>query len=88
MSTPTNKTVAFGVKLNVETPLHPEKLTGWCTLWAGGIIGPYFKNDEGHKYWKMSSKIRRLDWTTSEPAVAVVCQTPYLKCNATRLSFD
>ncbi|GFX97805.1 putative DD41D transposase [Trichonephila clavipes] len=33
----------------VETPLHPETLTVWCTLWAGGIIGPYFfKNDEGH----------------------------------------
>ncbi|GFU67936.1 DUF4817 domain-containing protein [Trichonephila clavipes] len=33
----------------VETPLHPEKLTVWCTLWAGGIIVPYFfKNDEGH----------------------------------------
>ncbi|GFT72642.1 hypothetical protein TNCV_20071 [Trichonephila clavipes] len=27
----------------VETPLHPEKLTVWCALWAGGIIGPYFK---------------------------------------------
>ncbi|GFU79310.1 uncharacterized protein TNCV_2138331 [Trichonephila clavipes] len=26
----------------VETPLHPEKLTAWCALWAGGIIGPYF----------------------------------------------
>ncbi|GFX46997.1 DUF4817 domain-containing protein [Trichonephila clavipes] len=33
----------------VETPLHPEKLTVWCALWVGGIIGPYFfKNDEGH----------------------------------------
>ncbi|GFW97825.1 transposable element Tc3 transposase [Trichonephila clavipes] len=33
----------------VETPLHPETLTFWCALWAGGIIGPYFfKNDEGH----------------------------------------
>ncbi|XP_069964574.1 uncharacterized protein [Bactrocera oleae] len=32
----------------VETPLHPEKLTVWCALWAGGIIGPYFfKNDDG-----------------------------------------
>ncbi|GFS93849.1 transposable element Tc3 transposase [Trichonephila clavipes] len=31
-----------------ETPLHPEKLTVWCALWAGGIIGQYFfKNDEG-----------------------------------------
>ncbi|GFS92812.1 hypothetical protein TNCV_1162051 [Trichonephila clavipes] len=26
----------------VETPLHPEKLTVWYALWAGGIIGPYF----------------------------------------------
>ncbi|GFU04208.1 putative DD41D transposase [Trichonephila clavipes] len=33
----------------VETPLHPEKLTVWYALWAGGIIGQYFfKNDEGH----------------------------------------
>ncbi|GFV07703.1 putative transposable element [Trichonephila clavipes] len=33
----------------VETPLHPEKLTVWCALWAGGIIGPYFFiNDEDH----------------------------------------
>ncbi|GFT87869.1 transposable element Tc3 transposase [Trichonephila clavipes] len=33
----------------VETPLHPEKRTVWCALWAGGIIGPYFfKHDEGH----------------------------------------
>ncbi|GFU12975.1 transposable element Tc3 transposase [Trichonephila clavipes] len=22
----------------VETPLHPEKLTVWCALWAGGIF--------------------------------------------------
>ncbi|GFX62072.1 putative transposase [Trichonephila clavipes] len=36
-------------KVYVETPLHPEKLTVWCALWPGGIIGPYFfKNDEGH----------------------------------------
>ncbi|GFU90321.1 uncharacterized protein TNCV_4947031 [Trichonephila clavipes] len=33
----------------VETPLHPEKLTVWCALWDGGVIGPYFfKNVEGH----------------------------------------
>ncbi|GFW05480.1 transposable element Tcb2 transposase [Trichonephila clavipes] len=33
----------------VETPLHPEKLTVWCALWAGGIIGGYFfKIDQGH----------------------------------------
>ncbi|GFW94348.1 putative transposase [Trichonephila clavipes] len=22
----------------VERPLHPEKLTVWCALWAGGIL--------------------------------------------------
>ncbi|GFU22183.1 hypothetical protein TNCV_2060541 [Trichonephila clavipes] len=22
----------------VKTPLHPEKLTVWCALWAGGIL--------------------------------------------------
>ncbi|GFX81647.1 transposable element Tcb1 transposase [Trichonephila clavipes] len=35
-----------------------------------------------------SSKIARPDWTASEPAVAVLCQKSYLKCNATRLSFE
>ncbi|GFV24142.1 hypothetical protein TNCV_35611 [Trichonephila clavipes] len=25
---------------------HPEKLTVWCALWAGGIASS--KNDEGH----------------------------------------
>ncbi|GFS52759.1 hypothetical protein TNCV_2995591 [Trichonephila clavipes] len=32
--------------------------------------------------------IGRPDWTTSEPAVAVICQKSYLKCNATRLSLQ
>ncbi|GFU71873.1 uncharacterized protein TNCV_1628141 [Trichonephila clavipes] len=35
----------------------------------------------GHKCWKKSSKIGRPDWTTSEPAVAVLCQKSYLKSN-------
>ncbi|GFX75067.1 uncharacterized protein TNCV_1846391 [Trichonephila clavipes] len=35
-----------------------------------------------------SSKIGRPDWTTSEPAVAVIYQKSYLECNATRLSFE
>jgi len=26
----------------LETPLHPKKFTVWCSLFAGGIIGPYF----------------------------------------------
>ncbi|GFV10046.1 hypothetical protein TNCV_3346821, partial [Trichonephila clavipes] len=42
----------FGVKLIhklCRNTVTSEKLTVWCALWAGGIIGPYFfKNDEGH----------------------------------------
>ncbi|GFV73779.1 putative DD41D transposase [Trichonephila clavipes] len=45
----------------VETPLHPEKLTVWCVLWAGGIIGPYFfKNDEGHNVTVNGDRYRAL----------------------------
>ncbi|GFW37636.1 DUF4817 domain-containing protein [Trichonephila clavipes] len=29
----------------VETPLHSEKLTVWCALWAGGINGPVTSSD-------------------------------------------
>lgn len=28
----------------METPLHPQKITVWCGLWAGGVI---FRNAEG-----------------------------------------
>ncbi|GFV31320.1 uncharacterized protein TNCV_285091 [Trichonephila clavipes] len=35
-----------------------------------------------------SSKIGRPDRTTSEPAVAVICQISCLICNATRLSLE
>ncbi|GFV62981.1 DDE_3 domain-containing protein [Trichonephila clavipes] len=45
----------------VETPLHPEKLTVWCALWAGGIIGPYFfKNDERHNVTVNGDRYRAL----------------------------
>ncbi|GFU30153.1 uncharacterized protein TNCV_1649251 [Trichonephila clavipes] len=45
----------------VETPLHPEKLTVWCALWAGGIIGPYFfKNDEGLNVTVNSDRYRAM----------------------------
>ncbi|GFT38085.1 transposable element Tc3 transposase [Trichonephila clavipes] len=149
----------------VETPLHPEKLTG--ALY--GLVESFFKNDEGHnELWfqhdgptchtaratidllkdtfgdrlisrfgpvnwpprscdltpldyflwgyvkslvyvvkpqtfdHLEDNIRRViadmrpqmlekvieNWTTSEPAVAVLCQKSYFKCNATRLSFE
>ncbi|GFU70486.1 DUF4817 domain-containing protein [Trichonephila clavipes] len=40
------------------------------------------------KMLKKLSKIGRPYWTTSEPAVAVICQKSFLKCNATILSFE
>ncbi|GFU85883.1 uncharacterized protein TNCV_2037141 [Trichonephila clavipes] len=47
----------------VETPLHPEKLTVWCALRAGGIIGPYFfKNDEGHNVTVNGDRYRSHDY--------------------------
>ncbi|GFW80994.1 uncharacterized protein TNCV_4803621 [Trichonephila clavipes] len=60
----------------------PQRLAIWKATFA--VLLPIY----GHKCWKMSSKIGRPDWTTSEPAVAVLCQKSYLKCNATRLSFE
>ncbi|GFV94830.1 DUF4817 domain-containing protein [Trichonephila clavipes] len=45
----------------VETPLHPEKLTVWCALGAGGIIGPYFfKNDEVHNVTVNADRYRAM----------------------------
>lgn len=29
-----------------ELPLHSAKVTVWCAIWSGGIIGPYFFEDE------------------------------------------
>ncbi|GFT91444.1 uncharacterized protein TNCV_4285991 [Trichonephila clavipes] len=62
--------------------LISKRLTIWKTTFA--VLLPIY----GHKCWKKSSKIGRPDWTTSEPAVTVICQKSYLKCNATRLSFE
>ena len=32
-----------------QLPMHPEKATVWCGLWAGGIIGPYFFKDDANR---------------------------------------
>lgn len=32
----------------VEKPIHPQRVTVWCGFWSGGIIGPFFfENEEG-----------------------------------------
>ena len=31
----------------VEKQMYPQRVTVWCGFWAGGIIGPYFfENDK------------------------------------------
>ncbi|GFT50020.1 uncharacterized protein TNCV_1527111 [Trichonephila clavipes] len=45
----------------VEIPLHPEKLTVWSALWAGGIIGLYFfKTDDGHNVTVTGDRYRAM----------------------------
>ena len=28
--------------INIENPMHPQRVTVWCGFWYGGIIGPFF----------------------------------------------
>ena len=31
-----------------KMPMHPARVTVWCGFWSGGIIGPFFfENEEG-----------------------------------------
>ncbi|GFW09129.1 putative LOC100569746 [Trichonephila clavipes] len=69
------------VKSLVNRKSH-KRLTIWKTTFD--VLLPIYD----HKCWKKSSKIGRPDWTTSEPAVAVLYQKSYLKSNAPRLSFE
>jgi len=32
----------------MEKPMHPQRVTVWCGFWFGGIIGPFFfENEQG-----------------------------------------
>ena len=33
-------------KMIIEKPLYPQRVTVWCDFLAGGIIGPYFFENE------------------------------------------
>lgn len=45
----------------LETPLHPEKITVWCGFWSGGIIGPYFfENEQGRAVTVNGERYRRM----------------------------
>ena len=44
----------------VQKSLHPKKITVWCALWSGGIIGPYvFRDHEGHNVTVNSERYNR-----------------------------
>lgn len=30
-----------------QKSMHPQKITVWCCLWPGGILGPYFFEEDG-----------------------------------------
>ena len=30
----------------IEKPMHPQRVTVWCGFWYGGIIGPFFFENE------------------------------------------
>ena len=34
------------LKIIIEKPLYPQRVICWCGFWAGGIIGPYFFENE------------------------------------------
>ncbi|GFV02543.1 DUF4817 domain-containing protein [Trichonephila clavipes] len=61
----------------VKSLVYAEKPQTLLTIWKTTftVLLPIY----GHKCWKKSSKFGRPDWTTSEPAVAVICQKSYLR---------
>ncbi|CAK1581247.1 unnamed protein product [Parnassius mnemosyne] len=33
-------------KAIIEKPLHAQRVTVWCAMWSGGVIGPFLFEDE------------------------------------------
>ena len=40
--------------------MYPEKVTVWCGLWAGGIIGPYFFKDAANRNVTVNGECYRM----------------------------
>ena len=52
-------------RVTVEHEMHPQRTTVWCGFWAGGVIGPYFfENDEGAAVTVNGDRYRNMlcDW--------------------------
>lgn len=39
-----------------QRQMHPERLTAWCGFWSGGVIGPYFFQDEHENTVKVTGE--------------------------------
>ncbi|CAH2000968.1 unnamed protein product [Acanthoscelides obtectus] len=76
-----------------ELPMHPEKITVWCGLQAGGIIGPYFFKDDNGRNVTVNGERYQLDladmWFQQDGAT---CHTAHetmalLSCDLTPLDY-
>ena len=59
------------LKMIIEKPLYPQRETVWCGFWAGGIIGPYFFENEAEaavlvNRLRYQSMINEFLWTELE----------------------
>jgi hypothetical protein len=44
-----------------EKPLHAQQATVWCRFWAGGVIGPYFfENEAGNAVTVNGARYRKM----------------------------
>ena len=68
-----------------KLPMHPEKVTVCCGLWAGGIIGPYFFKDaanrnvtvNGQRYREM---ISNFFWPICKSLTCRTCMISTRRC--------
>ena len=84
-----------------QLQMHPEKVTVWCGFWSGGIIGPYFFQNEagvaitvyGERYRSMISnflwpKIDDMDTDVISTGWRYVPHTAYHDGHSIRAIWD
>lgn len=74
--------------------MHPPRVTVWCGFWSGGIIGPFFFENDDDRYRAMLS-----DWFFPEIENQVIddvffqqdgatCHTSHATVNLVRTTFE
>ena len=47
--------------MTIEQHMHPQRVTVWCGFWSGGIIGPFFfENEQGAAVTVNSERYRAM----------------------------